>query len=94
MGCRGVLFAIDQEELGALRQATSDSKVQAVVAAIEERWDERFLAETDKAWDAIHRCLTDGTLACGNGSFPLNRCILGGQDLYQGGLHRHPHRGA
>jgi hypothetical protein len=63
VGCRGVLFAIDQEELQALRQATSDSEVQAVVAAIEERWDERFLAETDKAWDAIHRCLTDGTLA-------------------------------
>jgi Domain of unknown function (DUF1877) len=84
VGCRGVLFAIDQEELAALRQATSDSKVQAVVAAIEERWDERFLAETDKAWDAIHRCLTDGTLAWGNGSFPLNRCILGGEDIYQG----------
>jgi hypothetical protein len=84
VGCRGVLFAIDQEELQALRQATSDSEVQAVVAAIEKRWDERFLAETDKAWDAIHRSLTDGTLAWGNGSFPLNRCILGGEDLYQG----------
>jgi hypothetical protein len=84
VGCRGVLFAIDQEELQALGQATSDREVQAVVAAIEERWDERFLAQTDKAWDAIHRCLTDGTLAWGNGSFPLDRCILGGEDLYQG----------
>jgi hypothetical protein len=28
--------------------------------------------------------LTDGTLAWGNGSFPLNRCILGGEQLHQG----------
>jgi Domain of unknown function (DUF1877) len=84
MGCRGMLFAIDHEELRALRQAASDDEVQAVVAAIEKRWDERFVGQTDKAWDAIHRCLTDGTLAWGNGSFPLNRCILGGEQLHQG----------
>jgi hypothetical protein len=84
MGCRGVLFAIDQQETQALRGAISDDQVQAVVAAIEERWDERFLGQTDKAWDAIHRCLTDGTLAWGNGSFPRNRCILGGESLHHG----------
>jgi hypothetical protein len=71
----------------AFRQATLDREVRALVATIERRWDERFLAQTGKAWDAIHRCLTDGTLAWGNGSFPLNRCILGGEDLYQGEDH-------
>ena len=84
MGCRGVLFAIDQDEVRAFRQASSDPEIRALVGTIERRWDERFLAQTDKAWDAIHRCLTDGTLAWGNGSFPLNRCILGGVDFYQG----------
>jgi hypothetical protein len=84
VGCRGVLFAIDQDEIRALRQATSDTEVEALVATIEQRWDERFLAQTDKAWDAIHRCLTDGTLAWGNGSFPLNRCILGGEEFHHG----------
>jgi Domain of unknown function (DUF1877) len=84
VACRGVLFAIDQDEARALRQATSDDEVREVVDAIEERWDQRFLAETDKAWDAIHRCLTDGTLAWGNGAFPLNRCILGGEQLHRG----------
>ena len=29
---------------------------------IEEPWDEEWLLEMDKAWDAIHRCLTDGRL--------------------------------
>jgi hypothetical protein len=77
------LYAIDQDETRALRQATSNEQVQAVIADIEERWDERFLGETDKAWDAIHHCLTDGTLAWGNGMFPLNRCILGGEQLYR-----------
>jgi hypothetical protein len=81
------LFAIDQDEVRAFRQATLDREVRALVATIERRWDERFLAQTGKAWDAIHRCLTDGTLAWGNGSFPLNRCILGGEDLYQGEDH-------
>jgi Domain of unknown function (DUF1877) len=84
VGSRGVLFAIDQDEVRAFRHAASDRDVRALVATIEHRWDKRFLAQTDSAWDAIHRCLTDGSLAWGNGSFPLNRCILGGEDLYQG----------
>lgn len=41
-------------------------------------------AETDKAWDAIHRCLAEwspeinGGALDGQGSPPLNLCILGG----------------
>ncbi|MFO0950660.1 MAG: YfbM family protein [Isosphaeraceae bacterium] len=37
--------------------------------------------ETDKAWDAIHRCLTDGTLS-GEGPAPLHLAVLGGRSLY------------
>ena len=51
---------------------------------IEVRWDEEWLYQTDKAWDAIHRCLTDGRLTAGNGDYPLNFCILGGRALYSG----------
>ena len=39
------------------------------------------MCRTDKAWDAIHRCLTDGTLR--NGQGPLGWCILGGEQLHQ-----------
>lgn len=42
-----------------------------------------WLAESDKAWDAIHRTLTDGELDWANGSFPLNHVILGGDRLYE-----------
>ncbi len=39
----------------------------------------------DKAWDAIHRCLTDGTLDPGEG--PLAKFVLGGKSLYDGMEH-------
>jgi hypothetical protein len=40
----------------------------AQIEAIEEAWDLDHLAESDKAWDAIHRCLTDGQLDAGGGT--------------------------
>ena len=88
MAGRGVLFTItdtDVQQLLSARQATdADDEVMAVVEEIEERWDENWLYETDKAWDAIHRCLTDGQLEYENGEYPLNHCILGGTQLYAG----------
>lgn len=55
-----------------------------LVEQIEEAWDRPFLCETDKAWNAIHRCLTDGTLLYIRGEYPLNHCICGGRQLYRG----------
>ena len=51
---------------------------------IEERWDEDWLCETDKAWDAIHRCLSNGSLSY-EFSSPIQGAILGGAPLYAGG---------
>lgn len=84
MACRGVLFAIDDETAAALLAAGSDEEVMEVIEEIEEAWNEEYLAETDKAWDAIHRALTNGSLDPTGGSFPLNRAILGGRHLYRG----------
>lgn len=84
MGCRGVHFAITDEDLAALRLAGSDEAVMEIVEAIEERWDDGFVCETDKAWDAIHRCLTDGNLEFANGTDPLRLCVLGGEQLFEG----------
>lgn len=58
--------------------------IKIIQVEIEEEWDEEWLNETDKAWDAIHRCLTDGKLEWTNGDFPLNAVIAGGRQLYQG----------
>ena len=46
---------------------------------IEEAWELAF--ETDKAWDALHRCLSNGTLHCDEGEPPLNRVFFGGRVL-------------
>ncbi len=53
---------------------SDDEDVMPFVEAIEERWDREWLYETDKVWDAIHRCLTDGKLEYGRS--PLHLCVL------------------
>ena len=84
MACRGVLFALTDEEVARLRGAKSDDEVLGIVQdEIEQRWDQEHLEECDKAWEAIHRCLSDGTLVWGRGKYPLNRCILGGEQLHK-----------
>lgn len=84
MACRGVFFAITDEDAARLLAAKSDEEVLDLIQEeIEERWDEDWLQETDKAWDAIHRSLTDGTLAC-SGENLLEKCVFGGRQLYQG----------
>jgi hypothetical protein len=85
MACRGVLFAISGEELAKLSAALDDDAVLTIIQEeIEERWDEAWLYQIDKAWDAIHRCLTDGNIGFTNGSYPLSHCILGGRQLHRG----------
>lgn len=88
MGCLGVLFAVTDADVKALISArltaNRDESVMEVIETIEERWDEDWMQQTDKAWDAIHRCLSDGQLNYESGEYPLNHCILGGTPLYDG----------
>src|SRR5262245_43767166 len=84
MSARGVHFAVTATQEKALLAAKSDRKVMALVEEIEEAWEEPFVCETDAAWDAIHRCLTDGTLLYVSGKYPLNHCVCGGRQLFRG----------
>lgn len=84
MGYRGVLFAINNETADALLAASDDDALMSIVEEIEEAWEQSFVAETDKAWDAIHRALSDGSLEADGGEPPLNRAILGGKHLHEG----------
>ncbi|MCA9800892.1 MAG: YfbM family protein [Cyanobacteria bacterium HKST-UBA02] len=84
MGCLGVHFAVTRDQARRLLDAVdeeSDDAVLELIEEIEEEWDEDNLQESDKSWDAIHRCLSDGTLDQETGSYPLNRCIFGGRHL-------------
>lgn len=85
MACRGVFFALTEVQaykILAAANAESDEQVMDMVEEIEELWDEENLLQIDKAWEAIHRCLSDGTTNFDGGSYPLNVCILGGAQLY------------
>jgi hypothetical protein len=84
MACRGVFFAITSEQASAFQDAPDDDALMELVEEVEEAWDEDNLAECDKAWDAMHRLLTDGTLEVGNGSEPLCHCVLGPNQLHDG----------
>lgn len=51
------------------------------MATIEEDWDEDWLCELDKAWDAIHRILGDGTVEGPQPQTPLSKAVHGGRPL-------------
>jgi Domain of unknown function (DUF1877) len=83
----GVHFAIDAHTAERLLAAADDDAVGALVEEIEEEMVGVEHCDTDKAWDAIHRSLTDGYLGYDNGTYPLNAVILGGRQLYEGDDH-------
>ena len=84
MAGRAVHFALTPEvQANLVGDPESDNEgLLDTIGEIEERWDEDWLLETDKAWDAIHRCLTGGTLEYGE--TPLHFCILGKENLHDG----------
>lgn len=82
----GVHFAITPEQERSLLAAGEDDDsggVGQILEEIEESWsDDRLKVDTDKAWDAIHRCLGDGTLDPDGGGYPLSHVVLGGRHLH------------
>lgn len=62
-----------------MRRAPTEERLE-LLEEIEARWDEEWLHQMDKAWDALHRALTDGTLSQ-DGDDPLDAAVLGGVDL-------------
>ena len=85
MACRGVYFALTDEDAKRVLAVAGDDDalIELIQEDIEARWDEDWLAETDKAWDAMHRCLTDGRLSFEADS-PRAKCVLGGRQLHDG----------
>jgi len=98
MSSRGVHFSVTRGQMNRLLRIASnqeldpeerDEAVLEQVIEIEEQWNRDELFQTDKAWDAIHRCLTGddtpkGRLNPGKGDYPLKLCFLGGAPLYSG----------
>ena len=88
MSGRGVLFALapaDQQRLCDAAELGDEAVWSLVHDELEETIEGQWTFATDKAWDAIHRCLTDGRLDYDNGSPPLNRAIMAGFHQVEGG---------
>lgn len=88
MSCLGVHFSLSLEEVQRIRAIEDESaRVDFVHEVIEEEYFARQphrKAESDKAWDAMHRALSDGELSWDGGEYPLNHVVLGGELLYSG----------
>jgi hypothetical protein len=88
MPCRGIFYAITPVEAKHLLHLVGDDDdlIEAVHGLYSEARDiAGFQCEVDKAWDAMHRCLGDGTLDfIGEGWTSESLCVLGGRNLYEG----------
>lgn len=81
MSSRGLFLALSKEEEAKLLALDGDDQgVESAILEIEERWDEEWLQEMDKSWDAIHRCLGDGSLR-NQQPAPTTKAVLGGRQL-------------
>jgi hypothetical protein len=72
----GVHFALTETEVSELSSFSDEQRrLSHLQESIEERYfadQKQFVAESDKAWDAMHRALSDGKLTWTGGQFPLN----------------------
>lgn len=84
MAARGVHFAITDEALTRLLAVSGDDERRAVIEVVERTEWGVWSIETDKAWDAIHRCLNNGELIYDVGDHVAARGIVGGEQLYAG----------
>lgn len=75
-----MFFALTKEEEAALLSARDTEEVLDAILEIEERWDEPWLRQMDKSWDAIHRCLGDGSLDTKQPALTA-KAVLGGRHL-------------
>ncbi len=84
---RGYHIALGREHAKRLFGLKED---QAILQFLEELKADSAMKksgrvlETGTAWDAIHRCLTEGELDPAGGDFPLSHAVLGGKPLHQG----------
>lgn len=86
MSCLGVHFSLSDEEVRKLKSFSDDSeRLDYLQCEIEEKYFEEHedrIAQSDKAWDAMHRSLSDGDLSYTTGPYPLRLAVIGGDPIY------------
>jgi len=73
MGCLGVHLALTAAEVAMLKSFKDDSgRLEYFQSELEDVYfseHEDLIAESDKAWDALHRALSDGELSYTSGPY-------------------------
>ncbi len=86
MGSFGVHFALTHEEVEKLKSINEDvdrlAYVQELIETVYFDHHPELMAESDKAWDAMHRLLSNGELSYDEGPEPLRFTVIGGEPLY------------
>lgn len=85
MSCLGVHFSLSVVEVQQLYRIEIECERIAYLHEVieEEAFHEHpeWKAESDRAWDAMHRTLTNGELTWNGGEYPLSYVVLGGESL-------------
>jgi hypothetical protein len=86
MSCLGSLVALTAEQRAKLEALPNGEERYFYVDSVTEEAGEEYWQYLDKSWDALHRCLAQGTpgsekLDTEWGTYPLNLAIIGGKDL-------------
>jgi len=84
MACRGYFLALDEPRTALL--LAQDGNDEGLIDVIQDldRTGAPDRCGVDKAWDGIHRCLTEGGLGGEDGNYPLNAVVLGGLPMHRG----------
>lgn len=87
----GIHFALEPGDFRRVLKAVGDdyALLELILGDfeafyLESKRQSKWCFQTDSAWDALHRCLTNGRLECESGPYPLAYAVLGGQQLYAG----------
>jgi hypothetical protein len=87
MRTRGLHVILGEGERERLLAASGEEEVWTRVLALAGLKDSARHVDSGPYWDAIHRSLSNGTLFYDEGEYPLNRAVLGGRQLVEGGAH-------
>ena len=80
----GFLLGLSRDHAKQLFAARGDDALKRVVSSLKRELEGSNLCQDcGRHWDAIHRCLSDGTLNPSAGEVPLNHCILGGRQMLE-----------
>ncbi|MGV3530966.1 MAG: DUF1877 family protein [Chthoniobacteraceae bacterium] len=88
MPARGVHFSLSEDEVQELLRFDLDcERLEHLQEVIEDEYFEaqpQRKAESDKAWDAMHRVLSKWELPPGSGRHPMANVVLCGEAIYGG----------